>query len=443
MTTNCILNKLMPMNKMERYLDSGAGKKLLAGLYRADDATRQKKRYMDVYREFKEHFALDSHAPSPVFLINVPGRVEIGGNHTDHNNGMVVAGSVSLDAVAVCAPVPNGIITIRDTAYNETIKVDTGDLNALPEEEGTAGALVKGAAAGLRNRGYKVGGFNAVLHNEVMSGSGLSSSAVFEVVCGTILNALYNNGEIPFGVIAEVAQHAENVFFGKPCGLMDQMACAAGGIVFIDFKDDRSPFVKSVPMDFDKSGYSVIVVKSGGNHAALTDQYAAIPKEMKSVASFFGKGVLRELSVDELLAKASAVRDKCGDRAFLRSLHYFAENRRVLSELKALESGDMNSFLKLVSQSGDSSWRLLQNVVPSGDEKFQDMGVVLAVTELFIHEKGRGACRVHGGGFAGTILAFIHGDDAAAYVTMIEKITGKGSAVTLKMRSSGALSVLI
>ncbi len=433
----------MPMNKMERYLNSAAGKELFAELYRDDDAARQKKRYMDIYREFEERFGQNLNAPSPVYLVNVPGRVEIGGNHTDHNKGMVIAGSVSLDAVAVCSPVSDGSITIRDTAYNDTITVDSKDLEAVPGEEGTAAALVKGTAAGLRDRGYTVGGFNAVLNNEVMSGSGLSSSAVFEVACGTILNALYNNGEISFGVVVESAQYAENVFFGKPCGLMDQMACAAGGIVFIDFKDDRSAIVESVPVDFDESGYSVIVVKSGGDHAALTDQYAAIPEEMKNVAAFFGKGVLREVSANDLLAKASAVRDMCGDRAFLRSLHYFAENKRVQAEREALETGDMNSFLNLVSKSGDSSWRFLQNVVPSGDGKSQDMGVVLAVTEGFIEGKGRGSCRVHGGGFAGTILAFIHSEDTADYVEMIEKITGKGSAVTLKMRSSGALSVVL
>ncbi len=429
------------MNKIKEYLDSRTGRDFFAALYRKEDFEHQRERYEKLYGEFEERFGGNGDAPSPLFLVNVPGRVEIGGNHTDHNRGKVVAGSVSLDAVAMCTPVSDGSITIWDTAYNEEIKADAGNLERNPEEEGSALALVKGVAEGLKIKGYRIGGFRTVLNNEVMSGSGLSSSAVFEVIIGSIFNALYNGGDADYAEIAEAAQYAENVYFGKPCGLMDQMACAAGGMVFMDFKDKDSALVKPVLFDFDESGYSVIVVKSGGDHAELTDQYASIPAEMMNAASVFGKEVLRGVGINDLIAESSEIRSRFGDRAFLRALHFLQENGRVDDELRALENGDMESFLEIVSESGDSSWRLLQNVVPAGDPGSQDMAVALAVTDLFVNRKGRGACRVHGGGFAGTILAFIHTGDADEYIDMIEKFAGKGSAVALKIRGKGAFAV--
>lgn len=424
------------MSSLDNYLNSKQGRSFFSDIYKEENLDSQRIRYSDLYREFQNEFKTDAS-----FIVNVPGRVEIGGNHTDHNNGMVVAGSVSVDAVAMCAPAGDSMIMIKDLVYNETIKVDTGNLISSNVEKGTALSLVKGVAAEFKNRGYIIGGFRAVLNNEVMSGSGLSSSAVFEIITASILNTLYNGDSIGYREIAEIAGYAENEYFGKPCGLMDQMACAAGGIIHIDFRNADSAAVNSVNFDFENSGYSIIVVKSGGDHASLTDQYSSIPDEMKKAASVLGKTVLRDISEKELLDNTGRIRSECGDRAFLRALHFMEENKRVVEEVKALNSEDAEWFLDAVNRSGISSWCYLQNVIPEGEIHRQDMAVALSVSALFISKKGRGACRVHGGGFAGTILAFIHEKDIAEYVSTIEKITGKGSAVILKIRKTGAVSI--
>ncbi len=424
------------MNRMEKYLNSRAGKQFFKEIYRPSDSEKQRDRYLLLFERFVKEFKSEE-----CLMINVPGRVEISGNHTDHNRGMVIAGSITLDAVTLCRPAENMKATIHDLKYNEVLTVDLSSPERREDEFEKPESLIRGVAAGLKAQGFEVGGFDAVLHNEVMSGSGLSSSAVFEIAIGSVLNALYNNLKIESVELARIAQYAENEYFGKPCGLMDQIACAAGGMVFIDFKNVSSPMVSSLPVNFSETRYSLIIVKTGANHAGLTEHYAAIPQEMKQAASVFNKEALRDVEFYDLIARFGEIRKKYGDRAFLRAVHFFGENRRVEEQVEALKKSDLSKFLLLVNESGTSSWKYLQNVIIEDSSRNQEMAVTLAVTDFFIKQKKRGAVRVHGGGFAGTILCFINKKDAEEYLEMIQKITGEGSASILDIRNTGAAAV--
>ncbi|MCD6116873.1 galactokinase [bacterium] len=394
----------------------------------------QKKRYHDFFELCK-----DKLPDGEPHLFSVPGRIEIGGNHTDHNHGKVIAASVNLDAVCCAVPVDEQVITLYSKGFDKAFSVKLNSLSPLPEEEGTTSGLIRGICAEFVNAGYKISGFTAYMVSDVMVGSGLSSSAVVEVLIGKILSVLFNNDSIDPVTIAKTGQFAENRYFGKPCGLMDQTACSVGGIVAIDFNDPQNPDVKKVDFNFADYNYKVLVVNTGGSHADLTEDYASIPIEMKEVAGLFNKDVLRELSMNQVLNQALQIRKTAGDRAFLRAYHFFMENDRVDSEVKALENKDIKSFLTLINRSGDSSFKYLQNIFSVHNTREQGISLALALSEDFIRRSGNGACRVHGGGFAGTIQVFLHDKDVEKYKNMIESVFGEDSVFELGIRQEGSL----
>lgn len=372
-------------------------------------------------------------------FFSTPGRTEVGGNHTDHNHGRVLAGSVNLDSIAVVAKTGLNIVTMHSQGYNEPFVVDLDQMEKNPGERETTSALIRGIAARFRQLGFSIGGFNACVTSDVLPGSGLSSSASIEVLIGTIFNYLYNSGKISSQQIAIIGQYAENEYFGKPCGLMDQMTCAVGGIVTIDFKSPQAPIVKKVEFDFASQNYNLLVVDTGGNHADLTDDYASVPREMKSVAAEFEVEVCREVSYAELFNKIKELRSKVGDRAILRAFHFLGDNDRVKEQVAALEAGDFQKFLSLVNESGNSSFKWLQNIYTTKNIHEQGISLALAITEKYIGDIGAGACRVHGGGFAGTIQVFLPNDVVEEYIRLIESVFGEGKAVALGIRPYGTL----
>lgn len=402
-------------------------------IYTQDKLAFQRERYEKAAAEFEKLFG-----EKPTHFFSAPGRTEIGGNHTDHNLGRVFAAGVSLDVIAAVKATDDGIITVNSEGF-PVDKIDSADTEVKEEEKNSSASLIRGMAGGFLKNGHKIGGFNAYTTSNVLKGSGLSSSAAFEVLIGTILNGLYNEQAISAVEVAQLSQYAENVYFGKPSGLMDQMASSVGGFITIDFKDEKEPVIKKVDYDFSKSGYALCIVDTKGNHADLTPEYAAIPQEMKSVAQFFGKSVLREVDKQELLDNISAVREKCSDRAVLRALHYFDDNERVLAQAEALERGDIEGFFKLINESGDSSFRYLQNIYASSAPAEQGLSLALYIAKSVLGDKG--ACRVHGGGFAGTIQAFVPNDMLDKFSAEIEKVFGEGSCYVLSIRPVGGVMV--
>lgn len=370
---------------------------------------------------------------------STPGRTEIGGNHTDHNHGRVLAGSVNLDSIAVAADSDSKIVTIHSEGYAAPFVVNLEQLEKIPAEKETTSALIRGIAARFRQLGLSTGGFHACITSDVLPGSGLSSSASIEVLIGTIFNYLFNDGKISPQEIAMIGQYAENEYFGKPCGLMDQTTCAVGGIIAIDFENPNKPVVKKVNFDFSLQNYNLLVVNTGGNHADLTDDYASVPREMKSVAKEFNAEVCREINYDEFIKKINVLRHKVGDRAILRAYHFLGDNERVKEQVAALERGDFKKFLSLVNDSGNSSFKWLQNIYTVKNVHEQGMALALAITEHYISAIGAGACRVHGGGFAGTIQVFLPNDAVPEYVKLIESIFGAGTAVALNIRPLGTI----
>lgn len=428
----------MAVSELSKRLAGDVGRRRLARLYGdAPDTLRQQAvRYGRLLDEFARHFP--SAATSGAALFSAPGRIEVGGNHTDHNNGRILAAAINLDTIAVASPTPDSIVTIHSQGYEQPFVVDLNDLAPRADEHGTSNALIRGVAAQLRERGFRVGGFQACVSSEVAVGSGLSSSAAFEVLVGTILNHLYNGGTIEPRGIALAGRHAENKFFGKPSGLMDQMTSAVGGFVTIDFADPNNPVVRQVQFDLAAKGLCIVVTNTGGSHADLTPEYAAIPNEMRAVAQALGAETLREVSREQLIASLSELRPRVGDRAIARALHFLGDNERVVEQVAALESGDVGRFLTLVNESGRSSWTLLQNCYVAGSRE-QGVTLGLALSEEILH--GRGAWRVHGGGFAGTILAFVPTDLLSRYVAQMEAVFGQGAAQVLRIRSTGAMRV--
>lgn len=374
-----------------------------------------------------------------VEIFSAPGRSEVCGNHTDHQNGRVLATSINLDAIAVVAPLEESVIRLVSDEMPEEV-VDINDLEKKKEEEGTTTALLRGVAAGIQNHGFHVGGFCAYITSDVLMGAGMSSSAAFECLIGTILLGLYNDMEVPSVDIAKIGQYAENIYFGKPCGLMDQMACAVGGLVYIDFKDSMDPAIERVHCDFEKYQYSLCIVDTKGSHADLTDDYAAIPKEMRQVAGFFGKNTLQEVDKQDFFAAVGQIREMVGGRALLRAMHFFAEQDRVVEAVDALKQGAFDCFLDVIKRSGDSSSKLLQNIYSEKDVYTQNVSVALATSECFLQENG--VCRVHGGGFAGTIQAFVKNEAVSEYKAWIERIFGEDSCHVLKVRPYGGIKVL-
>ncbi|MBP0957208.1 MAG: galactokinase [Oscillospiraceae bacterium] len=406
----------------------------LEKLYGANAVSMQKSRYEAALKSFEEIYGKQDN----IRLFSAPGRTEVGGNHTDHNRGCVMAAAVGLDVIAVVSPCEGNVISVKSEGFPEDV-VDISDLSVKENEKNSSASLIRGVAAGFKNAGLKVCGFKAYTTSNVLKGSGLSSSAAFEVLIGTIFSYLCNEGSVSAVKIAQIAQYAENVYFGKPSGLMDQMASSVGGFITIDFKDTKDPIIDAISYDFASSGYTLCIVDTKGNHADLTPEYAAIPAEMKSVAKFFGKSELRDITKKQLLDNIAEVRKACGDRAVARAFHFFDDNERVGKEAAALRSGDIDGFLKLVSESGNSSFKYLQNVFAVKNPSEQGLVMGLYISEDLL--RGRGAVRVHGGGFAGTIQAFVPHDLLDTYSEAMEKVFGKGSCYKLYIRPVGGTEV--
>lgn len=371
-------------------------------------------------------------------IYSAPGRTEIGGNHTDHQRGKVLAGSVNVDILAAAAENGSGIVRVKSEGY-DMFQVDLGTLEPVETEQGTTAALVRGICSEAKDRGYEVRGFDACVTSQVMQGSGLSSSAAFEVLIGAVVNGLFCNEELDATELAIMGQAAENRFFGKPCGLMDQMASAWGGIIAIDFKDPSKPEVHPVDFDFASAGHSLCMIDVGADHASLTHEYAAIPAEMKKISAHFGKDVLREVDETEFFAAIPTLRREAGDRAVLRAIHIFQENRRVERLCQALGEGDFDAFLQVVRQSGRSSWMYLQNVIVTGSVQEQSAALALALCDSILGQ--RGAYRIHGGGFGGTVQAFVPDDMLEEFRQKVEAVFGLGSCHVMKIRSRGFMKV--
>lgn len=393
----------------------------------------QKERYIKAIQKFEELYG-----ESEVEIYSAPGRSEVGGNHTDHQRGQVLACGLNLDVIAIVAATDDGVIKIVSDDYN--IKdISVTDLEKRDSEENTSESLIRGVAKRLQDEGYKIGGFKTFMTSDVLRGSGMSSSAAFEVMIGTILSGLYNNMEISPVFIAQASQYAENVYFGKPSGLMDQMASSVGSLVNIDFEDVKNPIIKKVDVDFGKFGHSLCIVDTKGSHADLTPEYAAVPVDMKKVAAYFGKDVLREVNEDDFYKNLADIREKCGDRPVVRAIHFYFDHNTVTKEVEALEKGDFEEFKRNITASGNSSFKYLQNVYPASDVEHQGLSVGLAVSEKILGNKG--AVRVHGGGFAGTIQAFVPNDLVDVYREKMDGLFGEGSCHVLKVRKYGGMKV--
>ena len=392
----------------------------------------QKQRYVKAIEKFEELYG-----ETDVEIYSAPGRSEISGNHTDHQHGEVLAASINLDAIAIVKK--NDVVRVVSDNY-DMITISLDDIEKKEEEEGTTTALIKGVLSGLKERGNEIGGFDAYITSDVLIGAGLSSSAAFETVIGTIVSGLYNNMKVSAVDIAIIGQYAENVYFGKPCGLMDQMACSVGSLVHIDFADKANPIIDPVSFDFAKYGYSLCITDTKGSHADLTHEYAAVPAEMRAVAAVLGKEVLHGTSIEDLLNNADEIREKAGDRAFLRAIHFVTENIRVQNAVAALRAEDFDGFLKMIKASGDSSYKYLQNVYTNQDVVHQNVSVALAVSDAILGSNG--VCRVHGGGFAGTIQAFVKNEAVKEYKEILDKVFGEGACAVLKIRKYGGMKVL-
>ncbi len=418
------------------YLNSDVGESYLARHYgsSANIIQEQKERYLALVDSFgvtfPEHDGMD--------IFSSPGRSEVGGNHTDHNAGRVLAAAVDLDIIAAAAANDAGVVRVHSQGYPPAV-VRLDGLDIMESEKYTAISLIRGVCARFQQMGLELGGFDAVVTSRVPKGSGLSSSAAYEVLIATILNHLYKQGQIDAVLLAQIGQYAENQYFGKPCGLMDQATCALGGFVTIDFQDFEHPVVKKVDFDFAASGYSMVIVDTAGDHADLTDEYEALENEMKSVARALGGQVLREYSAEQVLERAAFLRERVSDRAILRAIHFYADDQRVVEQVNALEGGDFPHFLQLTIESGNSSWMYLQNCYSPGSFEQQGIPIALMISEAVL--RGSGAWRVHGGGFAGTTQAFVPDDLLSTYVGQIEQVFGLGSCHVVRVRPDGAIKM--
>ncbi len=410
-------------------------KHTLTEIYGEKNVETQKARYEKAIAGFKEFFGT---CPQNTRIFSAPGRTEVGGNHTDHNHGKVLAAGVNLDVIAIVEPTDDGKITVKSEGF-PVDEIDISDPEIKENEKNTSAALIRGVVAGFNNNGYKVGGFKAYTLSNVLKGSGLSSSAAFEVLLGTVLSGLYNDGNVNAIKIAQIAQYAENAYFGKPSGLMDQMACSVGGFVAIDFKDPSAPVITNIPVDFMKFGHALCIIDTKADHADLTDEYAAIPREMKAIAGYFSVSVLREIARADIMLNTGILRQKYGDRALLRALHFFDENNRVDKLVHSLKNENFEDFLSSINESGNSSYKYLQNIYAVSDHTHQAVGVALNIAEHALCRKG--ACRVHGGGFAGTIQAFVPLDLLQQFKIDIEKVFGADSCHILSIRPFGGTEV--
>ena len=421
---------MKPISIWKQELADGVHTARLASLYccAPEQTPAQAARYEAVLNGLEATFGTHAEAG----LYSAPGRTEIGGNHTDHQHGRVLAGSVNI--IAAAAPNSLNQLRVQSEDYDLCV-IDLADLAARKEEENTTMSLLRGECEAFRQRGAALSGLDVYVASNVPKGSGVSSSAAFEVLIGVILNDCFMTKKVSPIEIAQIGQWAENVYFGKPCGLMDQMASSVGNIITIDFADPAHPDVEPVQVDFSKAGLALCILDSCADHANLTDEYAAVPAECRAVAAVCGGEVLRDVPFDTFLAKLPECRRQCGDRAVLRAFHFYADNDRVAQQVAALRGGDFDAFLQLVTASGDSSWEYLQNVIPAGYKEHQEMGVTIAAAKHYL--QGKGAVRVHGGGFAGTAQAFVPVDMLADFKAHMEAILGEGRCHVLSIRPEG------
>lgn len=426
----------MKGNDMIELLKSGKADALFAKLYGESAVKENVRRYEELLKGYGKTFGEDQD----VLLFSSPGRTEISGNHTDHNHGKVLAGSINLDCVGVAAKNGTDSVRIVSETYNQDFTIDLNHLEPSAKKAGTID-LVKGLLKGFTEAGYLVGGFNAYITSNVISAAGVSSSAAFEMLLCSMLNTFFNEGRMDTVAYAHIGKYSENHYWDKASGLLDQMACAVGGLITIDFADPQAPAVEKIDFDFGSQDHSLIIVQTGKGHADLSADYSSVPNEMKKVAQFFGKEVLAQITEKDVIDHLSEVRAFAGDRSVLRALHFFEENKRVEAEVKALKENDFASFLTNITASGNSSWKWLQNCFTNSSYQEQGITVTLALTEMFIAEKKRGACRVHGGGFAGVIMAMLPNDLVDEYIEYIEKAIGKDSAYRMSIRPYGAVCI--
>lgn len=418
-----------------KLLESEKAKKLLGELYGKAAVAENQKRYEDLVGKFVKEFG-----EKDLYLFSSPGRTEISGNHTDHNHGKVLAGSINLDCVGVAAVNDTNFVNIVSETFNQSFTID---LNHLEPSERMAGTvdLVKGLLKGFQESGYEVGGFDAYVTSNVISAAGVSSSASFEMLLCSMLNTFFNEGKMDTVAYAHIGKYSENHYWNKASGLLDQMACAVGGLITIDFLEPQAPVVEKIDFDFASQNHSLIIVNTGKGHADLSADYSSVPNEMKKVAQFFGKEVCAEIKEQDVIDHLAELRTYAGDRSVLRALHFFEENKRVEAEVKALKENRFDDFLDGITASGNSSWKWLQNCYTNSNVQEQGISIALALTEMFIAEKKRGACRIHGGGFAGVIMAMLPNDLVDEYVAYIEKAMGEGSAYRMSIRPYGAICV--
>lgn len=424
---------MSPTEQLGTYLaalENGDLDAQLGELYGGAQCAFQRQRYTRLLSSLQKRFA-----PDEIAVIIAPGRTELGGNHTDHNHGQVLAAAVHLDCVAAVAPSQGGAVVIHSSGFKKPIRVDLSDLTPQQKERGKPESLVRGVAAELSNAGHRLGGWTACVNSTLLPGTGLSSSAAFGNLLGGIFNALYNRAAISALELARVAKRAENRYFGKPCGFMDQLTSALGGVRHIDLKNPLDPEVEQIDVDFYRAGYQLAVVATGGSHAELTPEYAAITKEMQAVAALFGKAVLQGLKLEEVIQAVPRSWQKTGGRAFLRAIHFVEENQRVEAMVTALRLNQVEAYLKQVSASGDSSWRLLQNCYPTSAPRMQGLPLALTLSERFLGAAG--ACRVHGGGFEGAVQVYVPKARFEAYRQFMEGVFGPGSVVPLRVRRPG------
>lgn len=425
------------MNKeaLSEHLASDQLNDAIARLICDSEVTSEKKRYCDLLNKANELYSDGDY-----HIVSAPGRTEVGGNHTDHNKGCVVAASVNLDSVALVKVNNTKIVNFKSEGF-DILPVDLSDLSVQSNEVNKTESLIRGIAARFVQLGYRIGGFDAVSNSKVLPGSGISSSASFEVLVGEIFNHLFNDGKINPIQIAQISQYAENEYFGKPCGLMDQMAISVGGFTAIDFKDPAKPIVEKVDFDFKKTGYHLVITNTKGDHADLSGEYGAVPSEMKSVARELGHEVLRECELSELVHNIKPIRDSIhNDRALLRAIHFFKENQRAVDLKKALEAKDMDHVLELIRQSGQSSYMYLQNVTVPGSVKSQNLALALALSDVYLN--GEGACRVHGGGFEGTIQAFVPTHLLNGYIELMKSVFGEDATHLMAIRNVGGVQLI-
>ncbi|MDO4266368.1 MAG: galactokinase family protein [Eubacteriales bacterium] len=421
----------MNIEQNEAFLQSEACQSVLNELY-GQEAEQNRARYQAVLAGYEKSFG-----DGEVCLFTSAGRTEIAGNHTDHNHGKVLAASINLDCVAAAGKNGTDQIRIISETFHQDFVIDLKSLDPSDRYAGTQD-LTKGIIRAFHENGYKAGGFNAYVTSNVIASAGVSSSASYEMLVCSILNTLFNDGKIDVVSYAHMGKYAENVYWKKASGLMDQMACAVGGLISLDFKNPLSPKVDRLDFDFAPTGYAMIMVQTGKGHADLSEEYSSIPLEMKAVAAYFGKETLSECTEEELIENLAKVRAACGDRAVMRAFHFFEENKRVDRAVNALHENRFEDALSCITASGNSSWKYLQNTYVTGAVKEQGIPVALALTEIYLQKKGRGACRVNGGGFAGVIQTFLPEEDAAEYVRYIDGAIGEGSAHIMKIRPIGA-----